>query len=970
MIKAVAGGGGRGSRAVHAASELAAAYARCTSEAAAAFGEGAVYVEQLMPEARHLEVQILGDREGSCIHAWERECSVQRRHQKLIERAPAGGIPDSLRREILDAALVLARKTGYQNLGTFEFLVNMDATQPAFAFIEANARLQVEHTVTEAVTGLDLVQIQLKLAEGASLAELGLAQPPPLLGHAIQARVALETLAEDGSVRPAKGRLNLYEPPGGPGVRVDGCGWSGYAVNPNFDSLLAKVIVHTGDEDPAGCVQRTLRALSEFRLEGAASNLELLKAILRREDFAKSRISTRWLDRELPKLLQEAGHSAVWPESGAKGQASGFAGARLQSDDPLALFDYDRSVKTQKINAPEQVPAAPGPEGTRALPAPIQGTIVSIEVKEGETAAAGQLILVMEAMKMEHEIRAPVSARVRRLNVATGDVIAEGHPLVFMEETGEEQTTAAASTGTDPDLIREDLAELIKRRAFTLDENRPKALEKRRKTGQRSARENIADLCDPGSFVEYGPLVVAAQRRRHSLEYLRENTPADGLIMGLGHVNGSEFADADSRCLILSYDYTVLAGTQGIKNHYKQDRIFELAERFRLPVVFYTEGGGGRPGDTDSSGSIGMDVTTFTQWSRLSGLVPLVGVNSGRCFAGNTALLACCDVIIATRDSTIGMGGPAMIEGGGLGIFTPEEVGPMEVQSANGVVDILVSDDAEATRVARRYLSYFQGPVKNWEAPDQRQLRHLVPEDRKRMYNMREAVECLADTGSVLEIRSGFGHGMLTALIRIEGRPLGLIANNPHHLAGAIDSDAADKGARFLQLCDAFDLPVVSLMDCPGIMVGPEVEKTALVRHSCRLFNTGANLSVPIFGIILRKAYGLGVQAMCGGSSRVPFFVVAWPTAEFAGMNIEGSVKLGYRNELAAMEDPEARLARYQEMVGRAYESARAVNAASWYGVDDVIDPADTRRWIAEGLRALPETPPRSGKRRPCIDTW
>ena len=316
------------------------------------------------------------------------------------------------------------------------------------------------------------------------------------------------------------------------------------------------------------------------------------------------------------------------------------------------------------------------------------------------------------------------------------------------------------------------------------------------------------------------------------------------------------------------------------------------------------------------------------------------------------------------------MGGPAMIEGGGLGVFTPDQVGPMDVQVPNGVVDLLVEDDAEATRMARKYLSYFQGRTDNWEAHDQRQLRHLVPEDRKRMYQVREVIERLADVDSVLELRREFGLGMITAFIRIEGRPLGLIANNPHHLAGAIDSDGADKGARFLQLCDAFDLPVLSLMDCPGIMVGPEVEKTALVRHCCRLFNTGANLSVPIFGVILRKAYGLGVQAMCGGGSQVPFFVVAWPTAEFAGMNIEGSIKLGFRNELAAIEDPEQRLSRYQEMVERAYDNARAVNAASYYGVDDVIDPAETRRWIAEGLRALPPPGPRQGKKRPCIDTW
>jgi acetyl-CoA carboxylase carboxyltransferase component len=333
-------------------------------------------------------------------------------------------------------------------------------------------------------------------------------------------------------------------------------------------------------------------------------------------------------------------------------------------------------------------------------------------------------------------------------------------------------------------------------------------------------------------------------------------------------------------------------------------------------------------------------------------------------------LLGCCDVIIATKNSIIGMGGPAMIEGGGLGIFAPDEVAPLDVQVPNGVIDIVVEDEAEAVEVAKKYLSYFQGPTKEWEAPDQRVMRHIVPENRKRMYDMRDIIDTLADVGSVLEIRKEFGIGMITAFIRVEGKPLGLIANNPHHLAGAIDSDGADKGARFLQLCDAFDMPIVSLMDCPGIMVGPEVEKTALVRHCCRMFNTGANLSVPMFGLIIRKAYGLGVQAMCGGSSMVPLFTSAWPTAEFAGMNIEGSIKLAYRNDFAAMEDAEERIADFNRKVDAAYDRAKAVNSAEFYGIDDVIDPADSRAMVVAGLRSLPPVLPRNGKKRPYIDTW
>jgi acetyl-CoA carboxylase carboxyltransferase component len=508
------------------------------------------------------------------------------------------------------------------------------------------------------------------------------------------------------------------------------------------------------------------------------------------------------------------------------------------------------------------------------------------------------------------------------------------------------------------------------RHALGLDPARPAAVARRRKTRQRTTRENVEDLIDPGTFIEYGPLAIAAQRQRRSVQDLIENTPADGMVAGIGSVNGQLFEGSHAQCAVLSYDYTVLAGTQGLQNHRKKDRMFELAEAWRLPVVFFTEGGGGRPGDTDGTGVAGLDCMAFHLFGRLSGLVPLVGINSGRCFAGNAALLGCCDVVIATEGSNIGMGGPAMIEGGGLGIFRPEEVGPMDVQVPNGVVDIAVADEAEAVRVAKRYLSYFQGPIDDWACADQRLLRGIIPENRLRIYDVRSVIETLVDTGSVLELRPRFGLGMVTALVRIEGRPMGLIANNPTHLAGAIDADGADKAARFMQLCDAFDLPILLLCDTPGIMVGPEVEKTALVRHCSRMFVTGASLSVPFFTIVLRKSYGLGAQAMAGGSFKAPFFTVAWPTGEFGGMGLEGAVKLGFRKELAAIEDPEERKALFEQMVARAYERGKALNTASTFELDDAIDPFDSRHWIMSALRSVPPSPPRTGKRRPCIDTW
>ncbi|HEX6418687.1 MAG TPA: carboxyl transferase domain-containing protein [Acidimicrobiales bacterium] len=629
---------------------------------------------------------------------------------------------------------------------------------------------------------------------------------------------------------------------------------------------------------------------------------------------------------------------------------------------------------------------------------PLTGTVARVERAVGAEVGAGTTVVVVESMKMEYAVDAGVGGTVVEVRVAVGEAVQPGDVLAVVAEAvvaeagdgtaggtagdapgeaagavapgGAEPAApgapaqAAAPSGAD---LRADLAEVVERHAAGLDEARPDEVARRHERGHRTARENVADLLDPGSFVEYGPLVIAAQRRRRPLEDLIARTPADGLVAGLGTVAGRPIA-------VLSYDYTVLAGTQGYHNHNKKDRLFDVIERQRLPVVFFAEGGGGRPGDTDAPGVSGLDTMAFHLWGRLSGLVPRVGVTTGRCFAGNAAILGSSDVVIATRGSNIGMGGPAMIEGGGLGVFAPEDIGPVGTQFANGVVDVLVEDEAEAVAVARQYLSYFAGPgdagAGGWACADQTLLRDIVPENRRRAYDVRAVVSGLADTGSVLELRAGFGAGMITALARVEGRPLGVVANNPAHLAGAIDSDGADKAARFLQLCDAFDLPVLFLCDTPGIMVGPEAEETALVRHASRLFVTGASLSVPFGTIILRKGYGLGAQAMAGGSFKAPLFCVAWPTGELGGMGLEGAVRLGYRNELAAIDDEVERERAFQSMVDAAYQHGKALNAASHFEIDDVVDPADSRRWISAMLTSAPPPPRRTGKKRPVVDTW
>lgn len=603
---------------------------------------------------------------------------------------------------------------------------------------------------------------------------------------------------------------------------------------------------------------------------------------------------------------------------------------------------------------------------SRRLVAPMQGTVLHV-VAVGEQRRAGAAVVILESMKMQHDVGVEFACEVLSVAVKVGDTVREGDLLAVVDMIRTE--VADADPENSGPIERRDVVEVASRHQAHSDVARHAATTKRHSSGRRTARENVADLVDPGSFVEYGPLVVAAQRRRRSLDDLIERTPADGLVGGIGTVNGSIFTGRENRVVAMSYDYSVLAGTQGQQNHRKKDRLFDVAERLRLPVVFFAEGGGGRPGDTDGLGVSGLDCWAFHDFARLSGLVPLVGITGGYCFAGNAAILGCCDVVIALEGSNIGMGGPAMIEGGGLGVVSADDVGPLEVQRKNGVVDLVARDDADSVRLAQKYLAYFQGPLSSWTSPPQDALRDMVPENRKKAYDVRRVVDGLFDTDSVLELRRDFGVGMITALARVEGRPVGVVANNPAHLAGAIDSDGADKAARFMQLCDAFDLPVVTLVDTPGMMVGPEVEETALVRHCSRLFVTGVNIEVPMVSIVLRKAYGLGAQAMMGGSTKAPLACVAWPTGEFGGMGLEGAVRLGYRAELAAINDPVEREETFQSMVDRMYEHGKGLSVATHFEIDDVIDPVDTRSWISAIVSSW-NRPTRTQKKRPNIDTW
>ena len=607
---------------------------------------------------------------------------------------------------------------------------------------------------------------------------------------------------------------------------------------------------------------------------------------------------------------------------------------------------------------------------THTVSSPILGTVFKITVKPGDTVRANREILILESMKMEHPVEAGVEGTIAAVLVAEGDTIAAGQVLVHITPGVIADVTATEASAVTVTGERADLARYRDRRHFTTDEARPEAVARRASKGQRTARANIADLVDDGSFVEYGSFAVAAQRQRRTLDDLIRNTPGDGLVGGLATVNGSLFDEDASRVAVASYDYTVLAGTQGSLNHKKKDRLFAVAEQLRLPFILFAEGGGGRPGDTDSPGVAGLDCLAFAYFAQLSGLVPIVGITSGYCFAGNAALLGCCDVIIATENSNIGMAGPAMIEGGGLGSVKPTDIGDINVQTANGVVDIRVANEEEAVAAAKQYLSYFQGPLSTWTRHPDDVMRGLIPEQRTRVYDVRTVIDALADIGTALELRPTFGIGILTVFMRVEGRVIGVIANNPAHLGGAIDSDSSDKASRFIQLCDAYDIPIISLCDTPGFMVGPDAEQTAQVRHFGRMFVTAASITVPWITIVLRKGYGLGAQAMAGGSFHANTMTVSWPTGEFGGMGLEGAVRLGYRKELEAITDDAERAALEAKLIASAYERGNALNMASHVEIDDVIDPAETRARILSIIGRGTSWRQRTGKKRPMVDTW
>ena len=938
ILKANFGGGGRGSRIVHKSEDISEVLSLVKQEAESFSGSNLVFAEEVIEGARHIEVQILGDGH-SCIHLFERDCSFQRNFQKFIEFCPAPNLKMQTKEKLYNYAIDLCQSVGYKGLGTVEFLV--DKNEKIY-FIEVNPRVQVEHTITEELTGIDLIRAQINVFCGLSIQDQKLSEVQISGKRAsIQARLNMESYDNKIQLVPATGTIKEYDIALGPGIRVDDAGTVGLENNGLYDSLLAKVIA-TSDFGLSEAVRKLNFTLRMSKISGIETNKDLIIEVLNQENIESGSVNISSIDMKLASYLQ-----------------------KLESNS-------QKSVTENKVSEVSYKPQIDSPLSENVIQSELVGTVISVNVAPNQKIKQGDTVLIQESMKMHHPIKAPLNGLITKFFVDIGDTVSIGLPLFeFIPDVDKNQRRLKTDKSKKSKTMRKDLLDLVERRKLTLDKNRTVAVKKRKKLGKRTARENIKSLIGKNDFFEYGDLVYAAQRSRRSLDDLIKNTPGDGLITGVSFVNSDLFDKEKAKTAIMHYDYMVLAGTQGINNHKKLDRMIDVIRGLKTPLIFFCEGGGGRPGDVDAGDQniAGLNIPSFHDFARLSGVVPLVGIGSGRLFAGNAALLGCCDVIIGTKDLNLGMGGPAMIEGGGLGVYKPEEVGPTSVQYPNGVIDILVDNEDDAVTTAKKYLSYFQGDFESWDAPDKENLRAVIPENRLEVYNIRDVIDNIADIGSVLEIKAGFAKGMFTGFIRVRGKPLGLIANNPLYLAGAIDSNGADKASRFIKLCENYNIPILSLCDTPGMMVGPEVEETGLVRHCCRLFLAGANVTVPMLTIVLRKAYGLGAQAMAGGSFMAPQFVVGWPTAEIGAMGLEGAVKLGYRKELEAESDVEKKEKLFKKLVDELYEKGKAINAASLLEFDTVLDPIESRDWIS----MVVESPINSSEKVPknrYIDSW
>jgi acetyl/propionyl-CoA carboxylase alpha subunit/acetyl-CoA carboxylase carboxyltransferase component len=958
MLKAAAGGGGRGMRVVANTGEMSAAFARCQSEAQAAFGVGAVFVEKLIARPRHLEVQVLGDSHGNIVHLYERDCSVQLRNQKVVEIAPAPNVDPTLRQRLLDDAMRLARAAGYVNAGTVEFLVVPETGE--YFFIECNPRIQVEHTVTEQVTGIDLVEAQFRIAAGESLTALGLPTQAAIKsrGFAIQARI----------VARGAGRLTAYKEPAGPGIRVDSCGYLGYAPPPQFDPMFAKIIGQSNSTYSfSSAVDRTLRALGEFHLAGVPTNLGQLRAILSNATVRAGDARTTFL----------AEHSELSSSNGAGAPRAGSLALLEQQAASLLNGKTMQALSSAASSVGITVPA-----GEEGIASPMAGALIEAAVDAGTTVAAGAPLMVISAMKMETAITAPCAGTVTNIQpTEIGAIVAAGQIVATIAPAQRDDgSSVAREYGEDswaPMLANVRRLQAIAQQRFAPGSNDP-GVARQRQRGKLTCRERIDLLLDPETFREVGSLagftdydgegkVVSFTPANHvggwgKIADRLAVVCADDFTSRGGHADGAIAAKAfyldqlslDLRCPSIRLLDGSSGGGSVAAMVPKQQKEGESSARESSSTII-----AGRPRVSGEGGSFLVPHLGSTTYLAQLAQVPVVNLLLGSVvgIGAAKAVLGHFAVMVRNIGQLFVAGPPVVSHAMGYEI-TKEELGGWQVHCRNGSVDNLADSEEEAAGLAKRFLSYL--PASVYEAapvlpPDpsdpsdrrEEELFTIIPRKRVTTFDMRRAISLMADRDSFFEIGSLWGTDQIVGFVRFNGYPLGVVASDCRHVnGGAMTADGCDKLKRHLDLCDLFHLPILNLIDSPGFAVGLEHEITGTIRKGAEWMIAYAQVTVPIFTVIMRRSFGVAgnnfATPRAGASARV-----VWPAADVGGIPPEGGIEAAYKRQLAEATDPAALRAEINARI----ENARGpLGPLNKFQIEEMIDPRETRRYICEWL--------------------
>jgi acetyl/propionyl-CoA carboxylase alpha subunit/acetyl-CoA carboxylase carboxyltransferase component len=947
MLKAAAGGGGRGMRLVERPEDLPAAFERCAGEAAAAFGNGSLFMEKAVTRPRHVEVQVLADGAGNVVHLFDRDCSVQERNQKVIEVAPAPFLEQGLQERIWADAVKLAREGRYLNAGTFEFLVLPERGE--HFFLECNPRIQVEHTVTEQVTGVDLVEAQFQLAAGANLASLGLGAQesiPRPKRFAVQARV----------VARGVGTIESYREPSGAGVRVDSCGYQGWAPPPQFDPMFAKVIGSSGlSGSYLSAVDRTLRALEEFEIGGLPTNLPELAAMLAHPVLREAEARTTFLG-EHPEIAEAA--AAARPKARP-------AGPRMPVRGPV-----------HSLSAAPSLPVAPGQVGVEC---PLTGTVIEVRAREGQAVMPGDILLAVSSMKMETNVTAPCAGTVAAVQeLRPGDSVTAGQVVAAIAAAdGAVLVDASGSGGETWAPLLSQIARLqgIAAERFA-PESRDPGVVRQRSRGKLTCRERIDLLLDAGSFREVGSVAGFASYSEDG--EIADFTPANH-VGGWGKIEGRQV-------IVCADDFTSRGGHSDGAIGAKASYLDRLALELRTPSIRLLDGssGGGsvasmvpaqrKEGESaaqESSGAItaGRPRVTGTGGSFLPGhlgstmyaeqlsTVPVVNVLLGSVVGIGAAKAVLGHFSVMVRDiAQLFVAGPPVVSHAMGYDITKEDLGGWQVHCTNGSVDNLAETEEEAVAQTRRFLSYLPSNV--YEAPpvlpprssdpaDRRneELFTLIPRKRTTTFDIRRAIRLMADEGSFFEVGPLWGTDQVTGFVRFNGHPLGVIASDSRHInGGALTADGCSKLIRHLDLCDLFHIPVLNLVDNPGFAVGLEHETTGTIRKGGEWMIAFAQVRVPLFTVLMRRSFGVAGNNYATPQSS-PSVRIAWPAADVGGIPPEGGIEAAYKRQLAEAPDPEALRA---ELYAR-IESARGpLGPLSRFQLEEIVDPRDTRRLVCE----------------------